>query len=592
MASVSIKEFRTLSKYLHKYRFRYLFGFIFLILVDAAQILIPQYVRYAIDLISSGNYSVKAILPFCLAIVGTAAVISFGRFFWRYFIHGSSRRIETEIRDGLFAHLMSLSPSFYQNNKIGDLMARATNDLNAVRMAIGMGLVAFIDGTFMAAAILTIMFIQDAKVSAIAIIPLPFITALIIGFGKAVGHRFKKAQETYASMSDIVQETFAGIRVVKSFVKEDWFIQKFADANDDYRNANMSLVRVYGLFFPLITFLAGLTTLIMLFVGGSRVIEGNMSAGELVAMLSYLQMLIWPMLGAGFTINMMQRGAASLARINEIFATVPDIRSPAFPKTTHKDYAGECCALELRNLSFSYPNGKLALDSISFSIPQGATLGIFGRTGSGKSTLLRLLPRLLDPPPSSIFIDGIDVRDRDLNELRSLFGITPQDTYLFSDSIKNNIAYGATNPTEERLRSVAELSAIAGDLEDFTNGWDTVVGERGFTLSGGQKQRVAISRAIVRDPDILILDDALSAVDAETEERILASLVRDRRDKTTIIVSHRVSTLRYADFVAVLDSGCLKEFGKPEALISSKGYFAETARLQRLESSHSNKGGN
>ncbi len=586
---VSLKEFRTIGSYLKRYRYRYAIGFVFLAIVDGAQILIPQFIKRAVDIISGGNYGLASIVRLGLGMIAVAAVISVGRFLWRYFIHGSSRRIETELRDRLFAHLLLLSSGFYQKNKTGDLMARATNDLNAVRMAIGMGLVAFVDGTLMASAILIVMFIHDARTAALSIAPLPVITVLILAFGNAVGKRFKRAQESYSSMSDVVQESFAGIRVVKSFVKEAWFTRKFADANDDYREANMALVRIFGLFFPLISFLSGLTTLILLLVGGSRVVEGAMSPGELVAMFSYLQMLIWPMLGAGFTINMLQRGAASLARVNEILSTVPEISSPASPAARPPEAARSALAIEIRGLDFSYPDGTAAVSGLSLAVPRGSMLGILGRTGSGKSTLLRLLPRILDPPAGAVFVDGIDVRDWDLHDLRSLFGVTPQDTYLFSDSVRNNIAYGAPGVDEDRLRAVAELSAIAGDLDDFKDGWNTVVGERGLTLSGGQKQRVAISRAAARDPDILILDDALSAVDAETEERILARLVRERRGKTTIIVSHRVSTLQHADSVLVLDRGQAAEYGTPAELAAGDGFYAETARLQQLERARSSE---
>ncbi len=585
---VSLKEFRTIGSYLKRYRYRYAIGFVFLAIVDGAQILIPQFIKRAVDTISVGNYGLASILRLGFGMIAVAAVISVGRFLWRYFIHGSSRRIETELRDRLFAHLLALSSGFYQKNKTGDLMARATNDLNAVRMAIGMGLVAFVDGTLMASAILIVMFIHDARTAALSIAPLPVITLLILAFGSAVGKRFKRAQESYAAMSDVVQESFAGIRVVKSFVKEAWFGRKFADANDDYREANMSLVRTFGLFFPLISFLSGLTTLILLLVGGSRVVEGIMSPGELVAMFSYLQMLIWPMLGAGFTINMLQRGAASLARVNEILTSVPEIASPKNPAVRQTE-GRSAMAIEIRDLDFSYPTGTAALSGLSLSIPRGSMLGILGRTGSGKSTLLRLLPRILDPPTGAVFVDGIDVREWDLRELRAQFGVTPQDTYLFSDSVRNNIAYGDPGADEDRLRAVAELSAIAGDLDDFKDGWDTVVGERGLTLSGGQKQRVAISRAAVRDPEILILDAALSAVAAETEERILARLVRERRGKTTIIVSHRVSTLQHADAVLVLDRGGAAEYGRPAELAVGDGFYAETARLQQLERARSSE---
>ncbi|MDR2537181.1 MAG: ABC transporter ATP-binding protein/permease [Treponema sp.] len=575
---ISIKEFKTLLPYLARYRTRYILGFICLVSVDGASIAIPQFTRRAIDLVSSGSFAMRDITTLGLGMIGVMTIVCFGRFLWRYFIHGSSRRIETELRQKLFEHLLSLSYDYYQKNKIGDLMARATNDLNAVRESIGMGLVALLDGTVMTAAILIIIFMQDARTAAFALLPLPLITLIILFFGSVVGKKFMRAQQTYSAMSDTVQETFAGIRVVKSFVKEWWFIKKFADTNDDYLDANMALVKLFGLFFPLVTFLSGLTSIILLLVGGIRVVEGYMSPGDLMAMFSYFQMLIWPLMGAGFVVNMIQRGAASLARVNEVMNTKPSIVSPAMPKTPAQEAAN---AVEIRRLSFAYTEGKPVLDDVSLSIPRGSMLGILGRTGSGKSTLIKTFTRTVDPPAGTVLVNGQSVQDWDLRELRRLFGVTPQDSYLFSDSIKGNIAYGTVS-NEATLRKAAALSAIDRDLGEFANGWDTIIGERGLTLSGGQKQRVAISRALIRDPEILILDDSLSAVDAETERRILNALIEERRGKTTIIISHRVSTLRNADAVLVLDAGRVAEYGAPSVLIEQGGFYAKLAALQQL----------
>jgi ATP-binding cassette subfamily B protein len=580
-----IKEFKPLFPYLKRYKKQYIFGFICLILVDLAQMLIPQCIRIVVDMVSSGSFTIKSVLFVCFAMIGCAAVVSSGRFLWRYFIHGSSRRIEKELRDNLFDHLMTLSYDFYQKNKIGDLMARGTNDLNAIRQSIGMGLVAFIDGTVMALAILVIMFVSDAKTAALSIIPLPFITLLILLFGRALGKKFRKVQESYSSMSDIVQETFAGIRVVKSFVKEWWFIKKFADTNEDYQSSNMGLVKIFGIMFPLVSFLSGLTTLILLLVGGGRVIEGNMTAGELTALLSYLQMLIWPMLGAGFMVNMIQRGAVSMTRVNDILTTQPSILSPDQPQKTAVQTEN---AIEIKNLSFKYNDDCEVLENINLEIASGAMVGILGRTGSGKSTLLKTLVRLIDPPDGTVFINGIDVRLWDLQTLRNNFGMTPQDTYLFSGSIKNNIGYGIDEDvlhqsSQELLENAAHFSAIDKDLKSFNHGWETLIGERGLTLSGGQKQRVAISRALARVPEILILDDSMSAVDAETEKKILGRLLKARKGKTTILVSHRVSTLRHADTIVVLEKGRVVECGTPAELLKNDGFYAQMARFQKLE---------
>ncbi|MDR2743253.1 MAG: ABC transporter ATP-binding protein/permease [Treponema sp.] len=592
MQKISLSVFRTILPYLHQYRRQYLGGFLCLFIIDAAQMSIPQFLRRAIDLISLGDFQWAQVGFLALAMTGVMAVICAGRFLWRYFIHGSSRRIEAEMRSRLFGHLLTLSYDFYQENKIGDLMARATNDIGQIRMAIGWGLVALVDGTVMATAILIIIFVQDARTALFAILPLPPITLLILLFGRIVGTRFRRANETYSAMSDTVQETFAGIRVVKSFVKEWWFIRKFAETNDDYQAANMALVKLYGIFFPLISFLSGLTSLIVILAGGMQVIEGTMSPGDLAALFSYFQMLIWPLMGAGFMVNMIQRGAASLARINEVMERKPSIVSPAAPVRLQPDAA--LPLVEIRNLRFRYPGGGDVLEDISLKVNAGTVMGILGRTGSGKSTLIKTLPRMVDPPPGTVFVKGVPVGDWDLGELRALFGVTPQDSYLFSDSIKHNIRYGFSfggkfsepaleQREEELLFRAAGISAIDQDLGSFAAGWDTLIGERGLTLSGGQKQRVAISRAVIGSPEILILDDSLSAVDAETEKRVLTSLLAERRGKTTIIISHRVSTLRNADFVVVLDKGRISESGSPRELAALGGFYARMTALQQLE---------
>jgi ATP-binding cassette subfamily B protein len=454
-------------------------------------------------------------------------------------------------------------------------------------MAIGMGLVALVDFIVMATSILIIMFVQDPDSALLAVIPLPFITVLILIFGGAVGKKFRWAQEAYSKMSDTVQETFAGIRVVKSFVKEWWFIKKFADTNDDYRAANMSLTRIFGFFFPLVSFLSGLTIIIMLLVGGIRVVEGNMSPGSLVALFRYLQMLIWPIMGAGFMVNMIQRGAVSLSRVNEVLNTQPSIRQSDDSRTAAPT-GGDIPAVEIQGLNFSYRLSEEsdmppALENINLTIRRGEWLGIMGRTGSGKSTLIKALTRMIDPPPGSIKIFGLDVREWDIAALRKLFAAAPQDSYLFSDSIKNNIGYGLDNPSEDSLKKAAEISALEKDLDNFKLGWETLVGERGLTLSGGQKQRVALSRSVIMDSEFLIMDDSLSAVDAETEQRILSELQRARQGKTTIIISHRVSTLRSAGRIVVLDKGRIAEYGAPRELLAAGGFYARMAALQQLD---------
>ncbi|WP_304224942.1 ABC transporter ATP-binding protein [Gracilinema caldarium] len=579
----SLREFKTLWPYLAPSIPNYIAGLFCLIIVDLGQILIPLFIKSAIDSLSNQQATLRSLGLLCLGMLALSAIISVGRFLWRYFINGASRRIETEIRQSLFNHLMELSYDFYQKNKIGDLLARAINDLNAVRNALGIGFVAFFDSTVMAIAIIIIMLIQDRDTALFAIIPLPVITLLIVGFGNMIGGRFKKVQESYSSMSETVQETFAGMRVIKSFVKEEYFVNLFAKNNNDYKNDNVSLVKVYGFFFPMISFLSGLTTLILLVIGGGKVIEGKLSAGTLVAMFSYLQMLIWPMLGMGFLINMIQRGAASLGRINEIFAAPPTIRSR---ELTKGPIAGNSGYIKIKNLSFIYPDGTSALHNITLDIPSRSVMGIMGRTGSGKSTLCKALCRLIDPDDGTVFLDNVDVKDWDLVSLRQRFGMVPQDPFLFSDSIKNNIIFSNEYASENLIMETVALTGLTRDLRDFKDGLDTIVGERGLTLSGGQKQRLSIARAIIKNPDILVLDDAFSAVDTETEQHILNEILKNRKGKTTIIVSHRVSTLKKADFIVILDQGKILEAGTPSHLIKTGGYFAEMAELQRLEHHH------
>ncbi len=361
--SASLKEYKTLIPYVARFRVQYIFGLFCLITVDAAQIAIPQFIRAAVDLISSGNFQWRQIITLSLCMTGVMAVVAGGRFLWRFFISGSSRRIEAQLRENIYGHLQKLSWDFYQKNKIGDIMARSISDLEAVRMSIGMGVVALFDFIFMATSILIIIFVQDARSALFSIIPLPLVSALILLFGNLVGKKFRTAREAYSRLSDNAQETFAGIRVVKSFVKEWWFIKKFADSNDDYRKANMELVRLFGFFFPFIQFLSGFTVLIMLAIGGMRVINGLMTPGSLVSMFSYLNMLIWPLMGAGFMVNMIQRGAVSLGRINEIFNTPPSIKEGENPSAAQPTDAVP--ALELSNLTFSYNGTNTVLDGIT-----------------------------------------------------------------------------------------------------------------------------------------------------------------------------------------------------------------------------------
>lgn len=573
-----IGEYRTLFPLLRRYRGYYIAGILSLLVTSGAQLLIPQFVGRSIDVLTEGG-DVRQIALLMAAMIGTAVIIAAGRLGWRFFIHGSSRRIETELRRRLYDHLLQLPPSYYDGVKTGDLMARATNDMEAIRMAVGMALVAFIDGLFMTVAIVTILVSRNPRLALFTVAPLPLITATLIFLGSRIGHLFRSVQAGFSGMSDQAQEVLSGVRVVKAFVKEGYFLRRFADANDTYQRRNMRLVRIWGLFFPLVSFLSGLTLFMLLWVGGRSLLSGELTAGDFVATLSYLQMLIWPMMGAGFTVNMLQRGAASLSRINEVLDVAPAIASP--PDGRRRPVDG---GIEVRDLSFTYPGASApALDDISFSVPKGSFLGILGRTGSGKSTVIQLLPRLLDPPPDTVFIDDTDVRDYDLDALRGAFGIVPQSTFLFSATIEKNIAFARPDAPRDHIREVGHLAALDSDVGEFPDGWETVVGERGVTLSGGQRQRLAIARALLPDPEILVLDDALSAVDTRTEERILNGVLAHRAGRTTIVISNRVSTFQQADVVLVLEDGRITDRGTHEELLAKPGLYRDIYTLQQQE---------
>ncbi|MGY4707902.1 ABC transporter ATP-binding protein [Candidatus Bipolaricaulota sp. J31] len=565
---------RGILRELWRYRGLLLWGVLALFLVDAAQLLAPLVIRAAVDDLVAG---VGARLPrYGLYLLGLAAVTFAFRFAWRMLLFGAGRRIERDLRDRLFSHLLRLSPSFYLRHTTGDLMAHATNDLEAVRRACGMGVLLAADALFMVSFSLAFLVSISPRLTLYAFSPLPLVTAVVLGFGRVIHRRFERVQEVFADLTERVREALSGIRVIRATAREEGIEEVFAGTNRAFIRENIALVRVWGIFRPLIGVLGGVGTAIVLWFGGRGVLAGDLSLGDFVAFTSYLGMLVWPMMALGFIVNLLQRGAASMKRIERLLAEEPEIRSPPRPKPMPKRYG-----IEFRDLTFTYPTGTApALRGINLVIEEGMTLGVVGLTGSGKTTLVRLIPRLYDPPPGTLFLGGVDVRDIPLEELRRAIAMAPQDVFLFSATIRENIAFGRPDAPEEEIVRAAKLAGLYDEIRSFPHGLDTVVGERGISLSGGQRQRVGLARAILMDSPILILDDTLSAVDARVEEEIIHNLREVLRERTSIVISHRISAVRDADWIVVLEGGRIVEEGDHRRLVAKGGLYARLYELQ------------
>jgi ATP-binding cassette subfamily B protein len=570
---------RRLIQYLVRYRRAFVTGFICVVLATAITTGGPWVLKYAIDDLSQG-LTFDKVRWYGVVLFALSAVGGIFRFLMRRIIVGASRDFEYDLRNDFFAALQRLHLGYFQHHRTGDLMSRATSDLSAVRMMMGPAVMytASTVLTFIVGIILMISI--DPRLTLVALVPLPLVTVVVKYFGHAIHTRFEKIQEQLSDISAIAQESLAGVRVVRAYGQESFEVDKFRRANEEYVHRNRALIRLQGFYFPSMGFLMGIGALLVLWLGSRRVVAGEMTLGELVAFNAYLTMLGWPMIAFGWVSNLLQRGMASWKRLLEILDAEPLV-SDAEAIETIQSIEGE---IEFRNLTFSF--GKaVVLHGISFKVPRGTTTAIVGGTGSGKSTLLNLLPRLHEPPAGTVFIDGVDVRHIPLRVLRGAIGFVNQEPFLFSTTLAENIAFGAHGEQGQRDR-IAEAAAIARldkDLAQFPQGYETTVGERGITLSGGQKQRVAIARALVIDPKILVLDDALSAVDTHTEEEILQRLSAVMAQRTSIIVSHRVSTVRDADQIVVLHDGRVAERGTHDELIRRDGFYADLYRKQLLE---------
>lgn len=536
----------------------------------------PWVLRYAVDDLTL-QVTARKLYVYAAALVAIVAVEGFFRYWTRRVLIGMSREVEYELRNDIFRHLTRLSASYYQRHRIGDLMSRATNDLSAVRMVLGPGIMytANTVATFLAAVVLMVKI--SPLLLGLSLLPLLLVSWLVRHFGRRIHDRFEEVQGELSNMNTAVQESLSGIRVVRAYAQEEHERLRFARTNDALLARNRKLVLLSGSLYPGIQLLMGLGAVAVLWLGGRLVVGGTITLGEFVAFTAYLAMLHWPMIAFGWVVNIFERGEASMGRIAEILEARPEIRdedpAPAVP------IRGE---VELRGLDLAY-EGRPVLRNVDLRVPAGSMVAIVGPTGSGKSTLVSLLPRLIDPPPGTLFLDGRDVRTLPLATLRASVGFVPQEPFLFSTTVRDNIAFGISGAPGGRVEAAAEIAQLAGDVRGFPHGFDTPVGERGITLSGGQKQRAAVARALATEPRVLVFDDAFSSVDTETEEHILRGLRQYAAGRTTFLVSHRISTVKDADLIVVLRDGRIAESGTHQSLIALGGFYADLHRRQLLE---------
>jgi ATP-binding cassette subfamily B protein len=602
-----LQALRPLLPYLKKYRRGYFFGTLAVFCNNGIWILFPLVIRRAIDSLNAGVTRDK-LLHYALLLMAVVLAKGIFQFLTRWIVIGISRDIEFDLRNDLFRHLEQLSWSWYQRTRTGDIMARATNDLNAVRMLLGPAIMYSANTLVFTAGALAFMLTISARLTIYAFLPLPVVSIVVQYFGRRIHERFERIQAQFADISARAQENFSGARVVRAYVQEQAEIESFEAANREYIARSLKLVRLMGMLWPTLEMLLGFAVVLVLWLGGREVIRGQMTVGGFVAFNTYMVQLTWPVIALGWVINLVQRGTASMVRINAILREEPeitDVRWPAVSPAAARsvDISGN---IEFRNLTFRYngagegdvpgdgitplPHSRaddggasLVLRNIDLLVPAGTSLAIVGPTGSGKSTLVSLIPRIYDAPAGTILLDGRPLSEYPLAKLRESIGFVPQETFLFGTTIRENIALGVENASLEDVRRAAEAANIASDIESFPDGYDTLVGERGITLSGGQKQRAAIARALLRNPRILILDDALSSVDTQTEDRILNHLREVMRGRTTIFISHRVSTVRNADCIAVLHGGRIVEYGPHDELLARNGYYTDLYNKQLLE---------
>jgi ATP-binding cassette subfamily B protein len=549
--------------------------------MNAAWVLVPPIIGRAIDDMRHAGVSLHRIGVLALLLLLVSGTKAIFQFLIRWVLIGVSREIEFDLRNDLFQHLEGLSHSFYQRTRTGDIMAKATNDLNAVRMLLGPGFMYTANTIVFTAFALVFMLHISHRLTFYAFLPLPVVSVIIQYFGRRIHERFERIQAMFSEISARAQENFSGVRIIRAYAQEEAEIASFETANREYIARSLTLVRLMGMLWPTLETMLGLAIVLVLWLGGREVLLGRMTVGQFTAFNTFMVQLTWPVIALGWVINIFQRGTASLGRISQLMDEKPEIvDAPNVLAASHDDeIKGE---IEFRNLQFSY-DGTPILHDINLRIPAGSSLAIVGPTGSGKTTLVSLIPRIYDVQPGMVLIDGKPVREYPLAFLRRNIGFVPQETFLFGETIRENIAFGVPDASDQDVRWAAEAANIATEIEDFPEQYKTIVGERGITLSGGQKQRTAIARALIRNPRILVLDDALSSVDTQTEDKILNHLREVMQGRTTIFISHRVSTVRNADRIAVLHSGRIVELGTHEELIARNGYYSDLYNKQLLE---------